>query len=99
MNKSKVKIGDVKKVKDQEYICKGFSTSGNPIWRKMDAEIEKGYQVGDEKDFHGRTYYVHELNAKGAPKWRLKKDGGSKQNNGGGKKPAAKQDDGSGNKP
>lgn len=99
MNKSKVKIGDVKKVKDQEYICKGFSTSGNPIWRKRDAEIEKGYQVGDEKDFNGRTYYVHELNAKGAPKWRLKKDGGSKQNDGSGNKPATQQNSGSGNKP
>lgn len=97
MNKSKVKIGDVKKVKDQEHICKGFSTSGNPIWRKIDAEIEKGYQVGDEKDFNGRTYYVHELNAKGAPKWRLKKDGGSKQNDGSGNKPAAQQNSGNGN--
>ena len=98
MNKGKVKIGDVKLVKNQEYICKGFSTSGNPIWRKKDA-IEKGYQVGDEKDFNGRTYYVHELNGKGQPKWRLKKDGGSKQTDGGGAKPAAQQNNNSGNKP
>lgn len=35
-------------------------------------EVEKAYSVGDEKDFNGRTYYVHELNAAGQPKWRLK---------------------------
>lgn len=35
-------------------------------------EVEKAYSVGDEKDFNGRTYYVHELNSAGQPKWRLK---------------------------
>ena len=41
-------------------------------------EVEKAYNVGDEKDFNGRTYYVHELNDKGQPKWRLKEKKGNK---------------------
>ena len=42
------------------------------IEKSFDSEIEKAYAVGDTKDFNGRTYYVHALNAKGQPLWRLK---------------------------
>ena len=35
-------------------------------------EVEKAYNVGDEKDFNGRTYYVHGIGKTGAPLWRLK---------------------------
>lgn len=96
MKKTEVKIGDTRLVKGQEYICKGFSSSGSPIWRKngekQEETLEKGYQVGDEKDFNGRTYYCAELNAKGKPKWRLKdKKGGSKSDKGGSKQAAAQK--------
>ena len=47
VNKSqKVKIGDVKEVNGQHYICKGLSTTGKPIWRKNEV-IEKAHNVGD----------------------------------------------------
>lgn len=96
MKKTEVKIGDTRLVKGQEYICKGFSSSGSPIWRKngekQEETLEKGYQVGDEKDFNGRTYYCAELNAKGQPKWRLKdKKGGSKSDKGGAKQATAQK--------
>ena len=42
----KTKIGDVKEVNGQQYICKGLSTTGKPIWRKNE-EIEKAHNVGD----------------------------------------------------
>lgn len=37
--------------------------------------FEKAYQVGDEKTYQGRTYFVASLNAAGKPLWRVKKDG------------------------
>ena len=48
------------------------------IEKSFDSEIEKAYAVGDTKDFNGRTYYVHALNAKGQPLWRLKEKKGNK---------------------
>ena len=56
------------------------------IEKSFDGEIEKAYAVGDTKDFNGRTYYVHALNAKGQPLWRLKEKKGSSGSQGGGKK-------------
>lgn len=98
MKKTEFKIGDVRLVKGQEYICKGFSSSGNPIWRKnadADSEVEKAWNVGDEKDFtqNGvtRRYYVHSLNASGQPLWRVKKDGSKQTQSQGAGAGAAKQ--------
>lgn len=42
----KAKIGDIKEVNGQSYICKGLSTTGKPIWRKNEL-IEKAHNVGD----------------------------------------------------
>ena len=42
-------------------------------------DIEKAWNVGDEKHYQGKTYYVAALNAKGQPLWRLKKDVGRKE--------------------
>ena len=43
----KVKIGDVKQVNNVDYICKGFTQSGKPQWRRTDEEIKKAKSVGD----------------------------------------------------
>lgn len=59
------------------------------INKSFEGDIEKAYQVGDTKDFKGRTYYVHALNSSGKPLWRLKKDGGKKDDDGGKGKSAA----------
>ena len=109
MKKANFKIGDTRLVEGQEYICKGITSSGKPIWRKngekQEEAIQKGYNVGDEKDFNGRTYYCAELNAKGQPKWRLKdKKGGAKSDTapakqGGTQQTAATQQGGGGSAP
>lgn len=39
------KIGDKKTVNGTNYICKGFTETGKPMWRKD--EIEKAHNVGD----------------------------------------------------
>ena len=41
----------------------------------VENDIEKAYNVGDEKPYQGKTYYVAGFNAKGQPLWLLKKDG------------------------
>ena len=38
-------IGDKKTINGTNYICKGFTEAGKPMWRKD--EIEKAHQVGD----------------------------------------------------
>lgn len=43
--KNQPKIGDKKTVNGTNYICKGFTETGKPMWRKD--EIEKAHQVGD----------------------------------------------------
>lgn len=43
--KNQPKIGDKKTINGTSYICKGFTETGKPMWRKD--EIEKAHQVGD----------------------------------------------------
>lgn len=59
----------------QERIAKSFD-SGINIAEEM--SLEKAWNVGDEKQYQGVTYYVHSFNAKGKPLWRKKKDGEKK---------------------
>ena len=64
------------------------------LQKSFDNEVvEKAYQVGDEKQFNGRNYYVHALNSKGQPLWRLKRDGAKKDEEGGGDKKVAKPEE------
>ena len=79
----------------QERIEKSFQDN---VGEQREAQttsdvVEKAYNVGDEKDFNGRTYYVHSLNSKGQPMWRLKSDGAKKDEEGGGEKKAAKPEE------
>lgn len=57
----------------QERIAKSFD-SGINIAEEM--ELEKAWNIGDEKVYQGVTYVVGGFNAKGVPLWRKKKDGG-----------------------
>lgn len=43
--KNQPQIGDKKNINGTSYLCKGFTETGKPIWRKD--EIEKSHQVGD----------------------------------------------------
>jgi len=67
-----VKVGDVKTVNDVEYICKGFTSNGKPMWRKN--EIEKAHNVGDA---HPSKPWVWTEYKPGKFDWRpvKKKDG------------------------
>lgn len=67
----------------QERIEKSFQDNvGEQRERESTSDVvEKAYQVGDEKQFNGRNYYVHALNSKGQPLWRLKRDAGKKDDN------------------
>ena len=67
-------IGDTKTINGIDFICKGFTSTGKPLWRKVEDTIEKGkWSVGQEKtDKNGMTWVVGALNAKGDPLWRKK---------------------------
>ena len=43
--KNQPKIGDKKTINGTNYICKGFTETGKPMWRKD--KIEKAHNVGD----------------------------------------------------
>ena len=59
-------------VQDAENILKSIG------FESADSLIEKAkWKVGDEKQYQGVTWVVGGFNAKGAPLWRKKKDGGS----------------------
>jgi len=58
--------------KHRAFVAGQIEKSFNNEFQVPNQEVEKAYNVGDEKDFNGRTYYVHGLNAKGQPLWRLK---------------------------
>ena len=79
----------------QERIEKSFQDNvGEQRERESTSDVvEKAYQVGDEKQFNGRNYYVHALNSKGQPMWRLKRDGAKKDEEGGGEKNTAKPEE------
>lgn len=79
----------------QERIEKSFQDNvGEQRERESTSDVvEKAYQVGDEKQFNGRTYYVHSLNSNNQPMWRLKRDGAKKDEEGGGDKKTAKPEE------
>lgn len=58
--------------KHRAFVAGQIEKSFGNDFHSSAQEVEKAYNVGDEKDFNGRTYYVHGLNAKGQPLWRLK---------------------------
>lgn len=58
--------------KHRAFVAGQIEKSFSNEFQVPNQEVEKAYNVGDEKDFNGRTYYVHGLNAKGQPLWRLK---------------------------
>lgn len=72
--KNVVKVGDTKVVNDTEYICKGFTSSGKPIWRNT--ELEKAHNVGDQ---HPTKPWVWTEYKPGRFDWRpVKKTDGNK---------------------
>lgn len=58
--------------KRRAFVAAQIEKSFNNEFQVPNQEVEKAYSVGDEKDFNGRTYYVHGIGKTGMPLWRLK---------------------------
>lgn len=58
--------------KHRAFVAAQIEKSFNNEFQVPNQEVEKAYNVGDEKDFNGRTYYVHGIGKTGMPLWRLK---------------------------
>lgn len=58
--------------KHRAFVAGQIEKSFNDEFQVPNQEVEKAYNVGDEKDFNGRTYYVHGIGKTGMPLWRLK---------------------------